>query len=74
MTSSREKFEEWVKDNLHPSASNAVIRIAWSAWQASRQCIEVELPEWFVDKVNAVYDRDEVEQAIESAGIKIKGA
>lgn len=76
MTSSREQFEEWVKGNLHPSASNAVIRIAWSAWQASRQCIEVELPE-VEDPANffcEVYDTYKMQQAMTSAGIKIKGA
>ena len=41
MKTSREQFEEWVKNNMHPSASNAIICIAWDCWQASRQCIEV---------------------------------
>ena len=42
MKTSREQFDEWVKNNMHPSASNAIIRIAWDCWQASRQCIEVD--------------------------------
>ena len=41
MKTSREQFDVWVKSNMHPSASNAIIRIAWDCWQASRQCIEV---------------------------------
>ena len=41
MKTSREQFDEWVKNNMHPSASNATLRITWGCWQASRQCIEV---------------------------------
>lgn len=41
MKTSRDQFEEWVKNNMHPSASNAILRIMWDCWQASRQCIEV---------------------------------
>ena len=43
MKTSREQFEEWVKNNMHPSASNEILRITWGCWQASRQCIEVGL-------------------------------
>lgn len=41
---SREQFEDFVRENLHPGASNAVIRLCWKAWQASREAIEIELP------------------------------
>lgn len=37
---SREQFEDFVRENLHPGASNAVIRLCWHAWQASRAAIE----------------------------------
>lgn len=53
MTSSREQFEYWAKQHgpqpmLHKANggmnySDSFIDIAWIAWQASRQCIEVDL-------------------------------
>lgn len=76
MKTSREQFEEWVKNNMHPSASNAILRIAWDCWQASRQCIEIELPE-VEEPANffcEVYDTFKIQQALTVAGIKIKGA
>lgn len=47
----------------------------WSAWQASRSAIEIELSEPFdFDHSKAlVYDMDEVVEAITSHGIRIKG-
>lgn len=70
MKTSREQFEDWVKNNMHPSASNAILRIAWDCWQASRQCIEVELPFYCEG-----YQQDkEIIDSLHDAGIKIKGA
>jgi len=70
MKTSREQFEEWVKNNMHPSASNAIIRIAWDCWQASRQCIEFELP-FYCERYQ--YDK-EIIDSLRDAGIKVKGA
>lgn len=82
MTSSREQFEEWAKSE-HLSLAYAdcgyvysSTNSAWSAWQASRQCIEIALPE-VEDPANffcEVYDTFKIQQALTVAGIKIKGA
>lgn len=48
-------------------------RDAWKWWQASRAAIVVELPEWFVSDAIAVYDRDKIEDALNAAGITVKG-
>ncbi|HCD9772890.1 hypothetical protein [Enterobacter hormaechei] len=50
------------------------VRASWRMWVASREAIEIELPEWF--SPNDCGDRamwlDAVEKAIRSAGIKVK--
>lgn len=76
MKTSREQFEEWVKTNMHPSASNAILRIVWDCWQASRKCIEVESPELLTTPVKQFeFERDcQWIEAISKAGIKVKGA
>ena len=57
---------------LHPH-----VDIAWSAWQASRDAIEIELPEPFDlhcdPSPEMVYDADDTNDAITSHGIRIKG-
>lgn len=91
MTSSREQFEWWVRRDtgldlfrtnypmkLHDQQDYKDINtnLAWMAWQASRQCIEVALPE-VEDPANffcEVYDTFKIQQALTVAGIKIKGA
>ena len=85
MKTSREQFEEWFSPQKDEMKRNGLEMIAitrmhqrqWSAWQASRQCIEVELPEPFscyqVETGKLYYD-DEVVSAMSNAGIKIKGA
>lgn len=85
MTSSREQFEEWFKSK-YPQTADIHLNVTgggsdfakaiYSAWQASRHCIEVELPE-VEDPANffcEVYDTYKIQQAMTSAGIKIKGA
>lgn len=76
MEASREQFEAWVKNNMHPSASNAILRIAWDCWQASRQCIEVALPELLTTPVKQFeFERDcQWKEEIRKAGVKVKGA
>lgn len=54
MTSSREQFDKWVKESMHPSVSHTMVSICWDAWQASRQCIEVDLNP-IPEKAIAVY-------------------
>lgn len=78
---SREKFEEWAKENgmslvygdcdyvYSPTAW------AWKAWQESRAAIEVELPnqfpgEYYLDR-DVIY-ADELIEELEQAGLKVK--
>lgn len=86
MKTSREQFEEWVKNRandldykhmecLLKTFDNGVyavtwVDMAWEGWQASRQCIEVELP-FYCDG----YQHDkEIIDSLRDAGIKVKGA
>lgn len=86
---SREQFEAWLRAQPHvlnvgiePDGTYTLHedRVAWMAWQASREAVEVELPaacaddEYFNDGVFQPmrYERD-VERAIRAAGIKVKG-
>lgn len=52
------------------------VGIAWRMWQASRQCIEVEPPELLTTPVKQFeFERDfQWKEAINKAGIKVKGA
>lgn len=78
MKTSREQFEEWYQDQTgypigyEPSVQNNM----WLAWQASRQCIEVESPELLTTPVKQFeFERDcQWKEAISRAGIKVKGA
>ena len=56
----------------HGTSCSEALFWLWRGWQASRAAIEIELPEWYVCEVDAVFDRDEVIEAIESAGLKVK--
>lgn len=46
----------------------------WEAWQASRQALVIELPEYLdTDRLGfPAYDAEEVDRAIESQGVKCK--
>lgn len=84
MTTSREQFEGWFKRGKQAMqvAGVARHRIAmfekrmYEAWQASRQCIEVEPPELLTTPVKQFeFERDcQWKEAISRAGIKVKGA
>lgn len=46
--------------------------LAWLSWQASRESLEIELPEPFITNETWCYDEDLVNQALISNGVKIK--
>ena len=87
MKISREQFEEWAEDvgalpwgylkKQRTSGGGYSVQIynyMWSAWQASRAAIEIELPEPFQIARSAsglvYYYADEVDEAIKNSGIK----
>lgn len=79
-----EQFEAWWKSAYADSYDKSTVgyvlvkSTAWTAWQASRAAVEVELPaveKWrSVDAVRAqsAY-RVLVDNAIRAAGIRVKG-
>lgn len=69
MDKSRQQFEEWRSKN-----KSSTINL-FDVWQASRESLEVELPEPFIANKNCetwCYDEDLVNQALISNGVKIK--
>lgn len=75
-------FEKWFKSKHEGQMitkgseySEPITQLMWSAWQASRAAIVIELPEPFdFDHSKAlVYDMDETIEAISYYGIKVKG-
>lgn len=83
---SREQFEAWLC--AQPHVLNVGVeqdgtytlhedRVAWEAWQASREAVEIELPsvtdaaDWLVSV--DVMESEHVISAIRTAGIKVKG-
>lgn len=73
MTSSREQFEEWfpsMVEGMPENMRHVFDEMLFMAWQASRQCIEVELPFYCEG-----YQHDKaIIDSLRAAGIKIKGA
>lgn len=85
---SREQFEGWLRAQPHvlnvgvePDGTYTLHedRVAWAAWQASREAVEVELPPR-VDCCNVPFAAhswnaclEESEKRIRAAGIKVKG-
>ena len=65
---SRKEFEEWAAGMFGKHNFNAR-EVAWAAWQASRQALVVELPRVTGD---AVYDAQEVHDALDKAGLPYK--
>lgn len=73
---SREQFNEWFheytgcdpKDNTYVN----MVEMYWMAWQASRAAIEIELPEEESLGCYAIYYAEDVIDAIENAGLKVK--
>ncbi|WP_272524300.1 hypothetical protein [Providencia sp. PROV216] len=86
MDKSRQQFEEFVKFHMsEPEPNNNLdtsnnglnyadvgIDLMWISWQASRESLEVELPEPFIANETWCYDEDLVNQALSSNGVKIK--
>jgi hypothetical protein len=71
----RKEFEAFAKphtyslkmiDGEYAAASTALL---WQCWQASRQALVVELPRVTGD---AVYDAQEVHEALDKAGVAYK--
>lgn len=84
---SREQFEEWVKEETgfylwrteYPMTEwddqqykCHQTNLAWIAWQASRAVIEIEFPEEESFGCHAIYYVEDVVEAIEQAGLKVK--
>lgn len=84
---SREHFEQWIKEETgfdlwrteYPMTQwdNQQYKchqtnLAWMAWQASRAAIEIELPEEESLGCHAIYYAEDVIEAIEQAGLKVK--
>lgn len=84
---SREQFEEWVKEETgfdlwrteYPMTEwddqqykCHQTNLAWIAWQASRAAIEIELPEVESLGCHAIYYAEDVIEAIEQVGLKVK--
>ncbi|HAV8968227.1 TPA: hypothetical protein ACPEUE_003688 [Proteus mirabilis] len=89
MNKSRQQFEEFIKfhmddaeiNNKFETANNGLnyadqyVDLMWISWQASRESLEVELPEPFIANENCetwCYDEDLVNQVLISNGVKIK--
>lgn len=59
----------------HGTSCSEALFWLWRGWQASRAAIEIEFPAviWDMSEDGSQhYDRDEVMDAIQSAGIKVK--
>lgn len=84
---SREQFEKWVGDSVNSDVHRGIMlgrhengnyshlatRHKWDAWQASRAAIEIKLPETDIGYgMMEYYEPQQVIEAIESAGIKVK--
>jgi hypothetical protein len=87
MKTSREQFEFWIGSSTNSDFHRRIMlnrredgryhhlasNLKWEAWQASRQCIEVELPD--TDKHDAVWLYEiSVKNSLDSCGVKYKGA
>ncbi|MGF7408478.1 hypothetical protein [Providencia alcalifaciens] len=86
MDKSRQQFEEFIKfhmddeeiNNKFETANNGLnyadqyVDLMWISWQASRESLEVELPESFIANETWCYDEDLVNQALITNGVKIK--
>ncbi|HEM8180205.1 TPA: hypothetical protein U2M35_004124 [Providencia rettgeri] len=79
MDKSRQQFEAWFNDEYKTTMKDYdeplvkfVRKQLFIVWQASRESLEVELPEPFIANETWCYDEDLVNQALISNGVKIK--
>ena len=85
---SREQFEAWIKSETgfdlwrtnYPMTKpedqqykDHFTNLAWMAWQASREAVEIALPDVCAWNLCELLDKKEVIEAIRTAGIKVKG-
>lgn len=81
---SREQFEAWWKTQravcqfAREGSKNGAYhskpcQSAWEAWQASREAVEIKLPEVCAFNLCELLDKKEVIEAIHAADLKIKG-
>lgn len=74
MDKSRQQFEAFISKGDYPWVKG-IIPVMWMVWEASRESLEVELPEPFIANENCetwCYDEDLVNQVLISNGVKIK--
>lgn len=84
MDKSRQQFEEEMAKYLNVSIEfiskerrgdryySYSMNFAFDVWQASRESLEIELPEPFIANETWCYDEDLVNQVLISNGVKIK--
>ena len=83
---SREQFETaWQKNNecepmdgweslrCDDGYTDEIIDGQWWAWQASREAVDIKLPEVCAFNLCELLDKKQVIEAIRAAGIKVKG-
>lgn len=80
MKSSREQFEEWVPamvDGLPENMARIFDDMLFTAWQASRAAIEIDLPDKVMVEdefdIGHNWAIDYCADAIRSAGLTVKG-
>ena len=80
MKSSREQFEEWVPamiDGLPENMARIFEGMLFTAWQASRAAIEIELPDKVMVEdefdIGHNWGIDYCADAIRAAGLTVKG-
>jgi hypothetical protein len=72
MEKMREEFDAWIGRYGYSHYADSA-DLAWSAWQASRAALVVELPQPFEGDDFTMYDGAELHEALEAAGVRIKG-
>lgn len=78
---SREQFEAWFQQKYKVTADTMKVmqikvELAWESWQASRESVEIMMPEPF-QMANSIrglsyYYEKEVDDALRQSGIKVK--
>lgn len=83
---SREQFEAWAEEagalpwgylkkqrTQNGGYSVQIYNYMWEAWQASREALDIKLPEVCAFNLCELLDKKQVIEAIRAAGIKVKG-